>query len=392
MKETIKTRVLYDSQAFDMQTHGGVSRCFTELYTHLPDYVKAKLPIIETDNAYLNNIGFPENGFTFNNCLWEGKGGIKKFLYKLRYNLAYRQYSNWDRNPKLNLFESIRLLKKGKFDVFHPTFFDPYFLKYLGDKPFVLTIHDMITELYPNYYPADTAQLQFKKKLIPLANHIVVVSENTKKDVIRLFNIPEEKISVVYHGIDDTPYIPKENSNSYGEYLLYVGERHWYKNFYHFVYHTIPILKKYRDLKVVCTGKPFSYEELTLLDFADLKDRFVQTYVKSDQDFLDLYHNAIAFVYPSEYEGFGIPILEAYKADCPVMLNKASCFPEIAEDAAIYFDVSKKSSSFEEQFETLYHLNATEREALLQKQRQQLAKYSWKKSAQQLAEVYRKLV
>jgi glycosyltransferase involved in cell wall biosynthesis len=96
-------------------------------------------------------------------------------------------------------------------------------------------------------------------------------------------------------------------------------------------------------------------------------------------------------VYPSEYEGFGIPILEAYKADCPVMLNHASCFPEIAGDAAVFFKMTKEYSDFEEQFETLYRLDGNERERLLNKQRQRMQLYSWTKSAEKLADVYQKV-
>lgn len=385
-------RVLFDSQAFDMQTHGGVSRCFTELSTHLPVDIKAQMGVIETDNTYLNNIGFPPAGQTYERFMMPGHNSLKKFCYKLKYNFKYGYYSKWDIKPNLNRYETIRLLSEGNVDVFHPTFFSPYFLPYLQDTPFVLTVHDMITELYPQYYPADEPQLNNKRVLIPRANHIVAVSQNTKRDIMRFFDVPEEKITVIYHGADTTPYTPTPDANKYGEYILYVGERHWYKNFNQFLHDIVPILNRHKDMKVVCTGKPFSYEEKILLDFLSLTDRFVQIYVKSDQDFMDLYHNAICLVYPSEYEGFGIPILEAYKADCPVMLNHASCFPEIAGDAAVYFHMKDGKSDFEEQFETLYHLNSNEREALLQKQRERLTLYTWEKSAQQLAEVYKKLM
>ena len=122
-----------------------------------------------------------------------------------------------------------------------------------------------------------------------------------------------------------------------------------------------------------------------------MKERFIHIFVETRQALLDLYHNAIAFAYPSSYEGFGIPILEAYIADCPIMLNRASCFPEIAGDAAIYFSMGKESSDFEEKFESVYHLNSNEREQILIKQRERLKQYSWKKSAAELAQIYQKL-
>lgn len=384
-------KVLYDSQAFDMQTHGGVSRCFTELYVHRPQDICAEIPIIETNNTYLNNIGYPNIGYTFDNFMYNGHDIFKKICYKITYNFKYGFYSKWDCRPQLNKYETIKLLQKGNFDVFHPTFFDPYFLPYLGRKPFVLTVHDMITELYPQYYPSNEQQLNNKRILIPLASHIIAVSENTKRDIINFFNIPEERISVVYHGVDSTPYASTPNSNKYGKYILYVGERHWYKNFINFVRYVAPIMKHHKEIRVVCTGKPFSHEEEILLDFIGMKERFIQIYVQSNQEFLDLYHNAITFVYPSEYEGFGIPILEAFKADCPVMLNKSSCFPEIAGDAVTYFTMTNEASDFEEQFEKIYNLNTKDKETLLRKQRQQLSKYTWNKSAQQLADVYKRL-
>ena len=115
----------------------------------------------------------------------------------------------------------------------------------------------------------------------------------------------------------------------------------------------------------------------------------VHKFVHTSQELLDLYHYAFTFVYPSKYEGFGIPILEAYKADCPVMLNRASCFPEIAGDAAVFFDLNSEKSDFEEQFETLYRLTGDERGELIQRQRERMKLYSWSKSAAQLADVYK---
>ncbi|MDO4931324.1 MAG: glycosyltransferase family 1 protein [Prevotellaceae bacterium] len=385
-------KILYDSQGFDMQRHGGVSRCFVELSKHLPSGINAVFSVVETNNVYLNNIGIPISGTLYNRFPLGKDNKVKNVLYKLYYNTVYWNIKNWDSNPQLNVLESIKQIKKGDYDIFHPTFFSPYFLPYLRkDKPLVLTVHDMIVELFPNYYPPTDSQLIWKKILIPKADHIITVSERTKCDLQKLFNVPENKISVIYHGSDQTKYIPSDKGIIDGEYLLYVGDRWLYKNFGRFVKAVAPILNKHKELSVVCTGSPFNYDEIQLLKEQGVYERFIQMFIKSDQEFLDLYHYAVTFVYPSEYEGFGIPILEAYKADCPVMLNNASCFPEIAGDAAIYFNMNDEESDFEDKFETLYHLNSNERENLLRKQRQRLSLYTWEKSAQQLADVYKKL-
>lgn len=120
-----------------------------------------------------------------------------------------------------------------------------------------------------------------------------------------------------------------------------------------------------------------------------MEDRFIHEFIKTDQEMLDLYHYALAFVYPSSYEGFGLPILEAYKAECPVLLNHASCFPEIAKDAAVYFHMDEKRTDFEEQFETFYYLDGIEKKKLIEKQNERLKHFSWKKSALELANIYK---
>lgn len=378
-------KVLYDPQAFDMQTHGGVSRCFAELYAHRPAFVDASISIKETNNVYLKDLGFPEAGDVYKHFLCAKDTKLKHFLFKLTYNLKYGKFSRWDKRPLINQYETESVIKKGDFDIFHPTFFDDYFLPFLGKKPFVITVHDMIPEIFS----MDHSQAKQKLAVIPKAAHIIAVSGQTKKDLVRIMNVPEEKVSVVYHGADEEPYIPSSTAPFAEEYILYVGTRYEYKNFKAFCKSCVGILKRHPQLKIVCTGVPFSPEKIQLFESLGIKDRMVHRFVQTRQELFDLYHYAITFVYPSKYEGFGIPILEAYKADCPVMLNRASCFPEIAGDAAVFFDLNSEKSDFEEQFETLYRLTGDERGELIQRQRERMKLYSWSKSAAQLADVYK---
>lgn len=310
---------------------------------------------------------------------------LKHFLFKLKYNIQYGKFSRLDKRPLINLFETESVLKKGDFDIFHPTFFDDYFLPFLGKKPFVITVHDMIPEIFS----IDKHQVEQKLAIIPKATHIVAVSERTKQDLVRIMHVPEEKVSVIYHGSDEEPYMPSTTAPIAEEYILFVGTRYEYKNFKAFCKSCVVILKRHPQLKIVCTGVPFSPEEFQFFESLGIKDRMVHKFVQTSQELLDLYHYAFTFVYPSKYEGFGIPILEAYKADCPVMLNRASCFPEIAGDAAVFFDLNSEKSDFEEQFETLYRLTGDERGELIQRQRERMKLYSWSKSASQLADVYK---
>lgn len=374
-------KVLYDHQAFEMQTHGGVSRCFWELYKHLPKGVEAEIGIKESNNAYLRLPNVHAEGYAYEHFIKRGYWPCKGRVFDLYNKLIGRDYYNWNRQT------SILALQRGDFDVFHPTFFQEYFVEHLGGKPFVLTIHDMIPELYPQFFREDDMQIVLKRKLAPLASAIAAVSERTKQDILRFIDVPEEKIHVIYHGANFMK--PTDDCSLFAfPYILYVGDRWGYKRFKEWLVFVAPFLKRHGDVKVVCTGKPFREDELCVMEELGMKDSFVQYFVKEDKDFYTLYHNAIAFVYTSEYEGFGIPILEAYQADCPVLLNHASCFPEVAGDAAVYFTMTDSDSDFADKIEMIYSFTPEEKGQLLEKQRERLKLYSWEKAALQLAGVY----
>lgn len=383
-------RVLYDPQAFDLQTHGGVSRCFVELYGRLPEDIDARFSVVETDNVYGQSLGIVPEGDTWQRFCPSLPHGIRKFLYKLVYNCRLGHAGSWDKRPKLNQYNCEQDLRKQDYDVFHPTFFDDYFLPMIGNKPFVLTIHDMIPEMYPQYFDADNPQIIFKRNLASKATHIVAVSEQTKIDTIKLLGVPEDKITVIYHGADEEPYIPGERTVE-DRYILFVGARTLYKNFRLFAEAVAPLLHATANLKVVCTGKGFDDEEQQMFRDLGVEGRFVNIFARDDQQLFDLYHYAECFVYPSEYEGFGIPILEAWKTDCPVVLNDTPVFREVGGDAACYFRFNDVTSLTDE-LTRMLSLTPAERQQLIDRQRQRLSLFSWKKAAEQLAEVYRRVV
>ena len=375
-------RVLYDHQIFSLQNYGGISRCFVELYRHMPASCQVMIAVRESDNVYARELeGVRPLGYQYDHFICHrhffGKGHLHQWYDRLTGGGYY---------PDYNEQNTIELLKKGEFDVFHPTYFSDYFLPYLNGKPFVLTIHDMIPELYPQYFPKDDFQVVMKRKLAPLASAIVAVSENTKRDVVSILGVPEEKVHVVYHG-SPSPMEWAEKKYEF-PYILFVGQRGFYKNFLPFVKAVIPTLRRHKDLHVVCTGSPFNDEEQAMIIGYDLQERFHASLVKDDSELFALYHHAQCFVYPSEYEGFGIPILEAYQAACPVLLNHTSCFPEIAGDAAIYFRMDKDGSDLAEKLESLLSMATDERRSLIERQTARLKNYSWENSARQLATIY----
>ena len=381
---------LFDYQAFDLQTHGGISHGVLEFYSHMPSDISVSIGVVESDNIYLKELGLPSKGELYASFMLHKKFKGKRYLFDTYFKLK-NHYNYWkDCNQNYCRW----LLQTKKVDIFHPTFYDDYFLPYLGNIPFVLTVHDMIPELFPCEFSESDFQIQQKKKLVPMAKHIVVPSQNTKDDLMRVLGVPESKISVVYRGAEITKWEKMElfdKELSQNPYILYVGGRKGYKNFSYFFESVAPLLKKNSNLCIICTGNPFSKEELAKFSQYNLQGRFVHIYSKSDYELAKLYHNAIAFVFPSLYEGFGLPIVESYQAGGLLVLNEASCFPEIAGYTAIYFSQDKRKCNLTETLEYVLQMSNEERCRQLAKQQKRLKLYSWEKASAQLAEVYRRV-
>jgi glycosyltransferase involved in cell wall biosynthesis len=285
-------------------------------------------------------------------------------------------------------------LIKQDFDIFHPTYYDPYFLNYIGEKPFVLTIHDMIHEIFPEFYSLNEEIIVWKRTLAERASKIIAISENTKKDIINILGINPSKIKVIYLG---TSLLANDDQqNVYNivalpeNYILFVGSRKLYKNFYFFLESIVPILKRIRDLHVVCAGGgSFSTEEIRFIKNLNIEDRVVQ-YTVGDKLLEFLYKKSSCFVFPSVYEGFGLPVLEAFACGCPVALSCSSSLPEIGGKAAVYFD-PKDAVGMREVIEKIICDNNL-KDNLKSKGFEQLKKFSWKKTAQETESLYKELI
>lgn len=369
-----------------MQNYGGISRSFAEIIPLLPVDIFPEIAVKESDNYYLRENNIVEN-------INKIKYPYQTFFPKVNFRGKHRLYEYINRcNPfsalKVNQKLAVDMLKSHQFDVFHPTYFDDYFLRYIKDTPWVLTIHDMIPELFGFQH----WQIEQKKKLAPLASHIVAVSERTKQDIVNILNIPPEKISVIYHASSIHKYgIECMNDKIPNRYLLYVGDRKGiHKNFYYFIKEIASLLNADSSLYVVCTGVAFDRAEMRIFQQLDISSQFIQCNV-SDAQLAWLYRNAIAYICPSLYEGFGIPILEAYANGCPTILSNSSCFPEIAGTGAIYFD-PKQKDSLKRIVECVINMSKQDKLRLLRDSSERFLNFSWEKSARQLVEVYQKLL
>jgi glycosyltransferase involved in cell wall biosynthesis len=388
-------KILYDHQMFYRQNYGGVSRYFCELMNQFsldPD-ISFVLPLryVQNDNLeqfpQLNKYWSKRINFFYNNHI------ISSLERKIRCNTL-----NFALNYIINnQGESVRLLQKQEFDVFHPTYYEPYFLKYLQKKPYVLTVYDMIHELFPKYFkPSDQTKV-WKKQLIEDAKAIIAISENTKQDIIKFTDVDPNRVQVIHLGnpfeyVNDPPQIIiSSEPPAFGKsYLLFVGGRPAYKNFNFFIESMAELLRKNEELHVVCAGSlPFTNEEKQ--SFKDMNILHKVHHVKVNDIILkNLYKNARAFVFPSLYEGFGLPVLEAFSCGCPVILNNSSSLPEIGGDGAIYFEPGDSKSIIYAVETVLF--NEKYREDLIKKGSERLKFFSWNKTAISTKKVYNSLL
>ena len=247
-------KILFDNQMFTFQRFGGVTRYFADLMYNLPaDEFAADIPMRYCENHYVTETyGHRYETITF----------PKNYRFRRRMYMLVNRHIAW------------KAVKFADYDIFHPTYFDPYFLKPVKKrgKAVVLTVHDMTFERYPQDVLIYDRTIPHKKRLIAEADHIIAVSENTKRDIVELLGTDPSKISVVHHG-----YRPIEEPSPqlFDRYVLYVGERKGYKNFLPWLSAIRPIFNLDPNLKIVCTGSPFTSSEIKLFNKWSIADRLV---------------------------------------------------------------------------------------------------------------------
>ncbi|MFD1605963.1 glycosyltransferase family 4 protein [Flavobacterium artemisiae] len=369
-------KLILDSQAFNYQKYGGVSRYYTEIFSLLQ---KNESVEVETPWFFTKNIYYKESS------LFNKKQKQKTFWLGLlsSFGISIRKKSQ-----KLNFSETKKIASEYNFDVFIPTYYDPYFLDFINEKPFVLTVYDMIHELLPQYFSDGEKVKANKLLLIEKATRIIAVSQNTKKDILKLYpHIDASKIDVIYHG---TSIKTTENKSIDlpAHYILYVGSRANYKNFNFLLESAKELLKKDPNLYLVCAGGGgFTKEEKELLKSLELENQIIQKDFE-ESELGQFYKKAKCFVFPSLYEGFGIPVLESMASGCPVVLGNHSSFPEVAENAGVYFKMDDKED-LKRKIEELLE-NDTLRNEFIVKGFEQVKKFTWQNAAEQCLDVYKK--
>lgn len=293
---------------------------------------------------------------------------------------------------------------KGKIDIFlSPT----HYLPFTTLKPSVIAILDVSYLHFPELFKKkDLYQLKiWGKYSIGKAKKIITISESSKSDIIKSYNVSEDKISVVYPGIKSEAQNPNSVTNSKvkmqsskllkekfdidKDYILFVGTLQPRKNISKLI-EAFSMIKN-KDIKLVIVGKKgWMFEDILSAPIKyEVSDRVKFLENVSEDDLPGFYKNAECFVLPSLYEGFGLPILEAMQYGCPVLTSNVSSLPEAGGDAAVYFD-PQNVSDIKEKIEKVIS-DEKKRQEMIKKGYEQVKKFSWEKSARQTLEVLEKI-
>jgi len=305
---------------------------------------------------------------------------------------------------------------RAKIDLMHFPHFNVPFVK-IG--PYVVTIHDLILTKFPThrastlhpliYWLKDKAYRLIISSAVKYARKIITVSEFTKLDLIDQFQANDDKIEVTYEGVanlakgNDSLFVAKLDNkktlalyNIHGPFLLYIGNAYPHKNLEGLVSAFSKLHTKHQDLRLVLVGKE-DYFYNRVKDFAkvnnlwqkeNLNSPIVFTGYVPDVDLEALFQEASMYVFPSLYEGFGLPPLEAMAHGCPVASSNRASMPEILGEAAIYFDPENKDEMIGVIEEILS--NQSERERLIALGKEQIKKYSWWDCALATSQIYQK--
>lgn len=354
-------KILYDYQVLG-QVYGGISRYFFEIIDVIEHYdnVKIVLPVVFANNYYFKE------------------------------KLNYRSYMKFGNRPANNIVTMKEILgarfSKKPYDIIHPTYYAPDYISIKGNAKMIVTVHDMTAEIF---CPQLKKEIEDKRKCMEKADGIIAVSEYTKKDMLRIYpHLSSKKIRVIYHGSSEGH--TEKQVDVPEQYILYVGNRFEYKNF-GIVLRALAMLKtSYTDLQLVCTGGgAFIREEAEEMQNLKIQSKVTQISA-TDEELTYLYRHARAFVFPSFHEGFGIPILEAFQNRCPVILSDCTCFPEVAGDAAVYFEKSSVADLADKITRLL--TDSEYREKMIEKGIKRLEKFQWEITARQTYEFYEEIL
>lgn len=362
-------RVGFDDQIFIAQSRGGISKYFVEIIQRLPKYGITPVLLCEsTRNSHLAESGLVPRASIESNL----QSRVRGFWWRLTGHPRY----------KGALINSV--------DVIHHTFTHRSYLGMAG-KPNVVTIYDMIPEVYPEYFPTGNphfAKAEYAKK----CDVLISISESTTKDMVRFYGSGiEARTQIVPFGVGEqflSPHPEVEMPELPQSYLLFVGVRRGYKHF-------MTALRAFEKLAstdsglhfVIIGGGRYSDEERLAIQASPFIEKIMH-FNPSDEQMPEFYRRAKCFVFPSVYEGFGLPTLEALASGTPVVLADASCSREVGGDSAIYCEPGDIDSLVDGILTATSEMWVNQIKA---KGPERAREFTWDLVAEQTANIYKKL-
>jgi glycosyltransferase involved in cell wall biosynthesis len=351
-------RILYDHQVFSLQDAGGASRYHFELVRNLQGSDGVELEML---------MGLTGSVMPFAAL---GQTRIKPGIARYAMN---------------ELFSALVGPLRGRVDIYHPTLYRA--LPWVRGRRIVVTHHDCIHERFPQLISDAASIVKSKRKLFAQADAIICVSQSSRNDLHHFYDVAENKTHVVYHGFSPLQVAPGDPPAVIEPYLLYVGSRTGYKNFGLLLeaFSRSGLAAHYRLLAV--GGGSFTPAEQERIALLKLGSSVTVVPKADDATLARAYRDAALFIYPSVYEGFGFPPLEAMSMGCPVLVNRTSSLPEVCGDAAFYFEASGADELSASLVATLSDSQGLARKRQLGEQQVKL--YDWRRSAHATLDVYR---
>jgi glycosyltransferase involved in cell wall biosynthesis len=302
----------------------------------------------------------------------------------------------------------LKILNKENLDLMHFTHFNAP-IRYR--KPFIVTIHDLTHTLFPGRkmtsFPYRFAYKMVIKNAVRRARRIIAVSKNTKEDLIKILKVDPSKIDVIYEGVNDEfrqlndegkKEAEKSLAKKYGiskPFLLYTGVHRYHKNLPRLIEaFNILTASSHKDLSLIITGKkdPLYPEAEKLVKTFALENKVIFTGLIPEEDIIALYNLASVYVFPSLYEGFGLPLLEAFACGTPVAASNVSSIPEIAghdktgSSNALLFD-PYSPQDIAKKIEQILDV-PTLQQKLITNGLKRVKEFSWEKMAEEILNLY----
>lgn len=323
------------------------------------------------------------------------KSGIDKYSQEIADRLDVKKIESRRYLSLLEAYQLARLISS-QGDVVHLP--NQHFARYVLflKNPFIVTVHDLVRNCFSFSQETITEKVLLKLDIryIKRASHIIADSQNTKNDLIKYLKIPIDRISVIYPGVDHSIFKPYNIRLLDKPYILYTGSERPRKNLGRLLEAFAKLKKEFPELKLVkvgVTGRSEKYRRDTIkkLDGLGITQDVIFVDHIPEIDLAHYYSSATLLAYPSLYEGFGLPPLEAMACGCPVVTSNTSSLPEVVGEAGIMVNPYDTESLAQAMRQVL--TDDKLRDDMIKKGLEQSKKFSWEKAAEQTLEVYNRV-